>query len=313
MYEEIICRFGHIPVFITDGGREFLGAAEYVYRQYGIAVIVSSPYHPEGNGIAERGHKTLCDSILKACGRDANKWPLFVEAALLAMRTTTSRMTGYTPYFLLYGRQPFFAFDITDVTWEALNWDQVRSTEDLLAVRMNQLVRRDEKLVIALEKQKEARRRAVEAFNEKFGKRLSDGNFTEGTWVLVHETWIEGQKGHKFALRWSGPYVVHRKLKETTYQLRELDGTIKRESISANRMKIFFYREEFQTVRTVGKGEGLWQRGGRELEERCDVLKNITCNCSRYENNVTIGQLCGDTSSPLAYLNVEWLTLVAQE
>lgn len=31
MYEEIICRFGHIPAFITDGEKEFLGAAEYIY------------------------------------------------------------------------------------------------------------------------------------------------------------------------------------------------------------------------------------------------------------------------------------------
>lgn len=194
----------------------------------------------------------LCDSILKACGRDSNKWPLFVEAGLLAMRTATSRMTGYTPYFLLYGRNPFFAFDIADVTWEALDWDQVRTTEDLLTTRMRQLVRRDEKLVVALEKQKEARQKAVTAFNDKYRKILSKGEFEEGIWVLVHETWLEGQKGHKFALRWSGPFVVHRRLRDTTYQLRELDGTVRREPVAGSRMKIFYFREEFQTIRSVG-------------------------------------------------------------
>lgn len=274
IYEDIICRFGHIPVFITDGGKEFLGAAEYVYRQYGISVIVSSPYHPEGNGIAERSHKTLCDSILRACGRDSTRWPLFVEAGLLAMRTTTSRMTGHTPYYLLYGQQPFFAFDMADVTWEALDWDQVRTTEDLLATQIRQLVRRDEKLVIALERQKEARKKSVDAFYEKYKGQLSDGQFAEGTWVLVHETWIKGQKGHKFALRWSGPFVIHRWLKDTTYQLRELDGAVKRESVAASRIKIFYFREEYQTVRMAGRlgriEEG-WQR-----EETRSVLSAPT-------------------------------------
>lgn len=310
MYEEIICRFGHIPAFITDGGKEFLGAAEFIYKQYGISVIVSSPYHPEGNGIAERGHKTLCDSIIKACGRDSNKWPLFVEAGLLAMRTTTSRMTGDTPYYLLYGRHPFFAFDITDVTWEALDWDQVRTTEDLLATRMRQLVRRDETLIVALERQKKAREKAVAGFNEKFHKVLSKGEYEDGTWVLVHETWIEGQKGHKFALRWSGPFVVHRKLRDTTYQLRELDGTIKRESVAATRMKIFYFREEFQMVKTVGSVSvsGGKRVGPRDEEwDRNSLLRYLNRPLRRDGVRPTIQDINGDPTAPFALLNIEWL------
>lgn len=295
MYEEIICRFGHIPAFITDGGKEFLGAAEYIYRQYGITVIVSSPYYPEGNGIAERAHKTLCDSILKACGWDSSKWPLFVEAGLLAMRTTTSRMTGDTPYYLLYGRNLYFAFDMANITWEALDWDQVRSTEDLLVTRMRQLVRRDEKLVIALERQREARQKAVSAFNEKFSRFLTSGNFEDGTWVLVHETWLEGQKRHKFALRWSGPFIVHQKLRDTTYRLCELDGTIKREPVAASRMKIFYFREDYQTIKTVRKVDGL--RVGSGEAGFCYGDSN---------RHLSIGEVCADASTGLAFLNVEW-------
>lgn len=255
IYEDIICRFGCIPFFVVDGGSEFKGAAEILFKQYGIVVIMSSPYHPEGNGRAERAHQTLGNSIMRACGKDSNKWPLYVFAGLFAMRCTTTRVTGYTPYFLLYGRHPFFAFDIADRTWDTLDWDRVATTVDLIAIRAQQILRRDKFLVLALEKQKASRQRAVDDFNKKHERYLSSGDFAIGTWVLVHETWLDTQMGNKGALRWTGPYIVHRVLRETTYQLRELDGTVRRESYAADRLKIFYYREEHQTIRTVNTSD----------------------------------------------------------
>ena len=71
----------------------------------------------------------------------------------------------------------------------------------------------------------------------------------------MHETWLDSQMGNKGALRWTGPYIVHRKLQDMTYQLRKLDGTVMCGSVAANRLKIFYYREEHQTIRTVNPTE----------------------------------------------------------
>jgi transposase InsO family protein len=147
IYEELICRFGCIPYCVTDGGPEFLGAAEILFKQYGIIVIVSSPYHPQGNATVERSHQTLGNSIRHACGKELSKWPLYVHAALLAMRCTISQMTGYTPYFLLYRRHPILAFDITNRTWEVLDWHTVHSMEDLIAIHTQQILQWDKKLI----------------------------------------------------------------------------------------------------------------------------------------------------------------------
>jgi hypothetical protein len=255
LYEEVYCRFGGVLLCLVDGGTEFKGAVEILFKQYGIIAIISSPYHPEGNGHSERSHQTLVNSILRACGKDASRWPLYLHAGLWAMRCSTSRVTGYPPYFLLYGRHPFFAFDFADKTWDTLDWHRVASTEDLLALRMQQILRRDKKLVLAMEQQKRVRQRAVDDFNRKHEHYLSSGSFILGTWVLLHETWLDSQMGHKGALRWTGPYIVHKQLRDTTYQLRELDGTVMRGSIAANRLKIFYYREEHQTIRTVQPAE----------------------------------------------------------
>jgi len=106
-----------------------------------------------------------------------------------------------------------------------------------------------------MEQQKKVHQRAVDDFNCKHAHYLSSGIFVLGTWVLLHETWLDSQMGNKGALRWTGPYIVHRQLRDTTYQLRELDGTVMRGSVAANRLKIFYYREEHQTIRSIQQAE----------------------------------------------------------
>ena len=166
-------------------------------ERHGVTVILSSPYHPEGNGIAERDGQTLKNSILKCCGNRPQDWPLYLHAALWAQRTTVSRATGYTPYFLTYGQEHLFPFDITDRTWFLLDWDKVQTTEDLLAVRMKQLARREQDIGTAVEHLEASRRRAAADRDFQNAHRMRDGVLEPGTWVLVHETWLDNQHGTK--------------------------------------------------------------------------------------------------------------------
>jgi hypothetical protein len=78
IYEEIICRFSCNPCFLVDGGSEFKGAAEILFKQYGVTVIMTSPYSPHNNGVAERAHPTLYNSLFRVCGTDISKWPLYL-------------------------------------------------------------------------------------------------------------------------------------------------------------------------------------------------------------------------------------------
>jgi hypothetical protein len=251
IYQDIICRFGCIPSFQIDGGPEFKGAAEILLKQYGIVVVMTTPYTPRNNAVVEQAHPTLYESLFCACGTDVSRWPLYLHACLLAMRCTTSRMTGFAPYYLLYGRSLLLAFDISDQTWDTLDWHVACTTADLIALRAQQIVRWDRKLVLALEQQKQLCQKAVDQFNLKWANMLSTGDFELGTWVLAHETWLDTQVGNKGALRWSGPFIIHEKACEKVYHLRELDGTMKRELFFADRLKIFYYREDHQTVQSL--------------------------------------------------------------
>jgi len=209
LYEEVYCWFRCILLCLIDGGSEFKGAVEILFKQYGIVAIMSSLYHPEGNGHSEHSHQMLVNSIFQACGMDASCWLLYIHAGLWAMHCSTSRVTGYPPYFLLYGHCPFFTFDFADKTWDTLDWHNITSTEDLLALQMQQVLWQDKKLVLAMEQQKKVHQQAVDNFNCKHAHYLSSGTFLLGTWVLLHETWLDSQMGNKGALRWTGLYIIH--------------------------------------------------------------------------------------------------------
>ncbi|KAJ8454791.1 hypothetical protein ONZ51_g12825 [Trametes cubensis] len=250
IYEDIICRFGCTPLLVCDGGAEFKGAVEEILVRYNIPVVLSSPYHPEGNGIAERDGQTLVNAILRSCAGKTHDWHKYLHAGLLAVRTTTSRSTGFTPYFLTYGMHCLFPFDIADRTWHVLDWDKVSSTEDLLECRIKQLARREQDIGQAVEHQYQSRLRAVDDYMRRNAHRLRLAEYEPGTWVLVHETWLDAQHGHKGALRWAGPYVVFKRDESGSYLLRELDGTLMRSRVAGNRLKIFYFRETLQTLRS---------------------------------------------------------------
>jgi hypothetical protein len=98
------------------------------------------------------------------------------------------------------------------------------------------------------------RQRAVDDFNKRYEKLLVSNDFDEGMWVLVHETWLDTQKGNKGAVRWTGPFIINERVvhegKLKGYRLRELDGTIRRGTVALDRVKIFYYRSEHQTIKT---------------------------------------------------------------
>jgi hypothetical protein len=139
-------------------------------------------------------------------------------------------MTGYMPYFLLYGCHPILTFDIADQTWEVLDWHTVHSTKDLIAIRIEQILRCDKKLVQVHKNQQKMREHAVDDFNKKYTKVLVDNNFEVGTWVLVHEMWSDTQMGNKGALHWSGPFIIHERIKHKgklkAYRVQELDRNV---------------------------------------------------------------------------------------
>jgi hypothetical protein len=251
IYIEIICRFACVPFISFDGGAEFKGEVlELLRTQYNCTVIFSTAYHPQGNAPIERHHQPLVDALYKLTGDAKGNWPKYLHAVLFAMRITTSRATGFSPYYLLYGVHPVLSFDIAEITWQTLDWDKIYTTEDLLAIRARQLSRRDPKMKEANERIRLSRLRAIEDLHKRNHFQFDFADYEEGMYVWLRESQYDETKGDKGKWTYSGPYVIHEKREHDAFVLRELDGAILKGHVNIRRLRLFYFRPSNQTLKT---------------------------------------------------------------
>jgi len=78
-------------------------------EQYGIILIYSTPYYPQGNGLAESSNKNLINIIKKLLEDNKKAWDSKLEFALWDDRVTTKRSLGVSPFQLVYGVEAIFS------------------------------------------------------------------------------------------------------------------------------------------------------------------------------------------------------------
>ena len=67
-------------------------------------------YSPRSNGLCEKSHSTLLSVIGKLMNENST-WELLIPQALASVRFAVNLSTGYSPYFLLFGRDVIFLLD----------------------------------------------------------------------------------------------------------------------------------------------------------------------------------------------------------
>ena len=124
---------------MTDNGTAFVAALDLLAGRYGIKHIRISAYNSHANGIVEHQHRTIQESIIKACEGNISKCPTVAPHAFWADRAMTHRSTGHTPFYMAHGIEPILPFNITLATFLVPDIPPKLDTVDLIAIRMRQL------------------------------------------------------------------------------------------------------------------------------------------------------------------------------
>ncbi|XP_065667732.1 uncharacterized protein LOC136088021 [Hydra vulgaris] len=73
---------------------------------------VTSAYQPQSNGLCERQNRTIKEALVKVLDEKAVEWPYIIEGILFAHRVSKHTSTKYSPFFLLYNREPTLPVDV---------------------------------------------------------------------------------------------------------------------------------------------------------------------------------------------------------
>ena len=104
--------FGAPAYIVSDQGKTFTGhVITHLCELYGVQKLRTSPYHAQTNGQVERMNQTIIRMIGKLEEDKKACWFEHLPELLMAYNTTCSAVTGYSPYYLLFGRRPRIPVD----------------------------------------------------------------------------------------------------------------------------------------------------------------------------------------------------------
>ena len=98
--------FGAPAYLVSNQGKAFTGhLISNLCELYGVQKLRTSPYHAQTNGQVERMNQTIIRMIGKLEQDKKAHWSEHLPEMLAAYNGTCSAVTGYSPYFLLFGRK----------------------------------------------------------------------------------------------------------------------------------------------------------------------------------------------------------------
>jgi hypothetical protein len=104
---QIVTRHCSGSTLFTDEGRVCLPSSKNVQNIRSIRRVLTSSYHAASNGMVERLHRSPHSGLSHYVNANHKNWDEVVPYYLMSHRATLHTTTGYSPFYLLHGREKF--------------------------------------------------------------------------------------------------------------------------------------------------------------------------------------------------------------
>ena len=228
--DEMFCRFSPPEQLHSDQGRQFESQVVHeVCKLLKIRKTKTTPYHPQCDGQVERFNRTLLDMLATTTRENAFDWENQIRKVCMAYNTSVHSSTGFTPFFLMFGRQAKLPIDLmygppSDTTDPTPVSDYAvhlkKSLEDAYSLAR-------EKLGTSHERRK-----------EYYDRRVHGSPFQPADLVWLHSTVIPQGHSRKLHHPWTGPCRVIERISDSDYRIKGLRGRQRTQIVHYDRLKL---------------------------------------------------------------------------
>jgi transposase InsO family protein len=200
LVEQIFCRYGTPLTILSDNGKEFQSSILLqICNLLGIDKLRTTFYKSSTNALAERLHRTINAMLGKVVNQRHSDWDLVLSQVMAAYRNTRHDATGYTPNYLLMGREVRTTADLLYGT-ESIEGNHESYDDYVENVR--------DRFRFAYDCVRDHLGQAAEYNKRYYDMRVRPAQFQPGIWVLYFNPRRFKGRQEKWSRKYTGPYLV---------------------------------------------------------------------------------------------------------
>ncbi|UYV75458.1 hypothetical protein LAZ67_13000337 [Cordylochernes scorpioides] len=214
LVEDIFLRHGAPQYLISDRGSQFTSnLMKEVMKTCKIKHCFTTSYHPQTNGLTERLNRTLINMLSMYVNTDQKNWDEILPFITHAYNTTIQETTGYSPFFLMFGREPTSLLDDRNISVDIDKDDY----DEYIKHHLDK-INRTRKLVI------NNTIKTQERMKKNYDKKHIERSYEPGELVAVWTPIRKIGKCEKLLRKYFGPYRILKKLSNVNYLIEPKDN-----------------------------------------------------------------------------------------
>jgi len=212
-YKGWICVHGPPQSLHTDQGKNFDSVlVKDLCRLMQIHKTRTTPYHPQSDGLVERFNRTMGNILRAYVSPTQRDWDEHLPAVKYAYNTSCHATTGFSPYFLMHGREARLPIHL--MARIPTNVGEVHEHVEVLRNRLPSVF----KLVQEKTQQQQCRQK------ELYDKKIHGKPYDIGDTVFILNKQVPTGLARKLAPKTKGPFEVLRRISDQVYEVRGMRG-----------------------------------------------------------------------------------------